>query len=132
MIAATLGAALVAAGYADAALARGGHHGGFRAGVVVRAAPARIGVPHFAPRARVFIGAPIVAAPFFYYPRPVYYPAPVAVVPYSPPPQYIEQPAPQSSSHYWYYCSEAGAYYPYVRECPGGWQQVVPQPPSPS
>jgi hypothetical protein len=37
--------------------------------------------------------------------------------------QYIE-PYP------WFYCPEAGAYYPYVQQCPGGWQQVAPQPPS--
>jgi len=29
----------------------------------------------------------------------------------------------------WYYCPESKAYYPYVKECPGGWQQVAPQPP---
>ena len=27
----------------------------------------------------------------------------------------------------WYYCNDAKAYYPYVRECPSGWKQVVPQ-----
>jgi FKBP-type peptidyl-prolyl cis-trans isomerase FkpA len=38
------------------------------------------------------------------------------------------QTAPQSGqASFWYYCSDAKAYYPYVRECPSGWQQVVPQ-----
>jgi FKBP-type peptidyl-prolyl cis-trans isomerase FkpA len=37
------------------------------------------------------------------------------------------QTAPRSTqASVWYYCSDAKAYYPYVRECPSGWQQVVP------
>jgi hypothetical protein len=90
-------------------------------------------------RVGVFIGAPLVFGGWgypspFYYPPPVYYPS----APYYPP-TYIErgngetlpqqqQPAPA----YWYYCPDAKAYYPYVKDCPGGWQQVVPQPPPPS
>src|SRR5271157_3913176 len=34
---------------------------------------------------------------------------------------------PQQS--YWYYCQDPQGYYPYVRNCPGGWTQVVPTPP---
>ena len=38
------------------------------------------------------------------------------------------QTAPQSEqASFWYYCNDAKAYYPYVRECPSGWQKVVPQ-----
>ena len=38
------------------------------------------------------------------------------------------QTAPQSAqSSFWYYCNDAKAYYPYVRQCPSGWVQVVPQ-----
>ena len=38
------------------------------------------------------------------------------------------QTAPQSQqASFWYYCDDAKAYYPYVRECPSGWRQVVPQ-----
>src|SRR3990167_3364362 len=73
---------------------------------------------HFGGRARicVFIGAPLYA-PLFY-PAPSYY--------YPPPPVYIEQsPTPD----YWYFCPELNAYYPYVEECPGSWQPVLPQPP---
>jgi len=36
------------------------------------------------------------------------------------------QAAPAQSS-YWYYCAESKTYYPYVKECPGGWQRVTPQ-----
>jgi hypothetical protein len=69
--------------------------------------------------ARVFIGGSFVAwpayfGPGYYYP-PVYY-APAAVM-----------PAPQ----YWYYCTAAAAYYPYVQSCPGGWELVLPTPPHP-
>ena len=34
-------------------------------------------------------------------------------------------PAP-SVPQYWYYCASANAYYPYVAQCPEGWQTVVP------
>jgi hypothetical protein len=49
------------------------------------------------------------------------------------PSTYIQQdvqpaPAPAPQQGYWYYCSDAQAYYPYVKECPGGWQRVSPQP----
>ena len=38
------------------------------------------------------------------------------------------QTAPQSGqASFWYYCNAAKTYYPYVRECPSGWQQVIPQ-----
>jgi hypothetical protein len=29
----------------------------------------------------------------------------------------------------WFYCPAAGAYYPYIAECAGGWQRVPAQPP---
>jgi len=73
------------------------------------------------------------------YPPPYYYPPynpPVVVERYNPP-VYIEQPAPAQPApnavvtpvNYWYYCGASKAYYPYVQECPGGWQKVLPQPP---
>ena len=90
----------------------------------------------------LFVGAPLVLSsgywgPHYYYPSPYYSPyyPPVVTRPVSPP-TYIEQDqmsapadpaAPQSG--YWYYCGDARAYYPYVKECPGGWQRVSPQPP---
>lgn len=72
----------------------------------------------------------------WYYPPPPYYPPyyPPVVIERAPPPVYIEQQpaaveaAPQNN--YWYYCGAAKGYYPYVKECPGGWQRVLPQPPS--
>jgi hypothetical protein len=69
-------------------------------------------------------------APYYYYPpAPVYYPAPVVV---QSPPVYTERqdvaPAAETQN-YWYYCSATKGYYPYVKECPGGWQKVSPTPP---
>ena len=57
-----------------------------------------------------------------------YYPAPSVVVPQAPT-EYIQQAPAPSQQAYWYYCQNAGAYYPYVKECPGGWMQVVPRQP---
>ncbi len=71
--------------------------------------------------------------PPYYYPyySPYYYPPAVAVP--STPPAYIEQAQPEPSSapsDVWYYCPASRTYYPYVKECPGGWQTVPGQPPS--
>jgi hypothetical protein len=85
-------------------------------------------------RGRVGVG--VYLAPPFYTPWPWYsappywdYPPRVVVVPSSPPPVYVEQrPAPAATESFWYYCAEAKAYYPYVKECPAGWQPVAPQP----
>jgi hypothetical protein len=83
----------------------------------------------FRSHSRVFIGGTFIAAPVFF-PAPYYYaPAPVY---YDQPPVYIQQPetAPQSEQ-YWYYCAASRAYYPYVNECAGGWQRVLPNTQSP-
>lgn len=73
--------------------------------------------------------------PPIYYP-PDYYPRTVVVQPIQPAPSvYIEQPDPETSTeeqtNYWYYCDKSRTYYPYVKECPAGWQRVTPQPPPP-
>ena len=136
----------------EAALARGGGRGGGSHGAGAHGGGHRggggkhfhhgHGGKHFHPghgRVGVFIGAPVVFGgwPYawpYYYPPPVYYPS----APYYPP-AYIErgngQPVPQQEQPapaYWYYCPDAKAYYPYVTECRGGWQQVAPKPPPPS
>lgn len=113
------------------------HGPSYRGGVVhgrPAIAPVRHG-GHWRPRVGVYIGAPIVAAPFWYhgYYGPSYYYSPPAY--YSAPqyaPEYIERdaPAPQSQQNWWYYCNDSQGYYPYVKECPGGWQRVAPQPPA--
>jgi hypothetical protein len=92
----------------------------------------------------LFVGAPFFpyyAAPYYYpsyyyppyyYPPYYYYPPAVAGPVYSP--AYVEQGAAQTTpaqqENWWYYCADAKSYYPYVRECPGGWVRVSPQPPS--
>jgi hypothetical protein len=105
-------------------------------------------------RVGVYIGGPAYWYPPYYYPPyyypqyyPPYYPAyaypPVVVAP-SAPQTYIEQgggpPAAtqsqppsqaqssQSQTNWWHYCADTKAYYPYVKECPAGWQRVAPQP----
>jgi len=92
---------------------------------------------HHHQRARVhfgvFVGAPAYwyyPAPYYYYPPAYYYP-PVVAAPASPP-TYIERGngyAPREETQgTWYYCPEAKAYYPYVKQCAGGWQKVPAQP----
>ena len=71
------------------------------------------------------------ANPYPYYP---YYPsAPVMIQPQQE--IYVQPaPAPQQQTmepNYWYFCADANGYYPYVRQCPGGWMKVVPMPPAP-
>jgi len=77
----------------------------------------------------IFIGAPLVLAPWYVAPR--YYYPPAVVVPPAPA-VYIERPAPAQSAEgeqFWYYCRESETYYPYVKECAGPWQRVVPHAP---
>ncbi len=94
----------------------GGYHGGAHVGVV-------IGGP----------GYWRYPDPYLYGPYPYSYP-PVVVAP-AQPPVYIEQdqtPAQESQpqpSGDWFYCRKPDGYYPYVKQCPGGWQRLAPQPP---
>jgi hypothetical protein len=91
-------------------------HGSWRSGVVLH-----FGYP-----------GPYYWGPRYWYPPPpvYYYPAPPVVVAPPAPPVYVErddEPAPPST-RWWYWCPSAKGYYPYVKECPGGWQRVPPQP----
>ncbi len=101
-------------------------HSSFRFGVVVGSP---WGWPYYPPASYNYPYYP--PAPFYYPYYPPQY-APQVIV--QPAPVYIEradvQPAPPPQA-YWYYCAAAKGYYPYVRECPGGWQPVAPQPPAP-
>lgn len=72
--------------------------------------------------------------PRYVYPPYGYYSPPVVVVPQDPP-VYVERDAPDPAppaAVWWYWCPSANAYYPYVRECSGGWQRVPPQPVPPA
>jgi hypothetical protein len=71
-------------------------------------------------------------APYYYpyYYPPAYYPsAPTTYVERGNGPAAAPQPA---AEHWWYYCAGSRMYYPYTKECPGGWQRVSPQPPPPN
>lgn len=89
------------------------------------------GRPYRHGRVGVYIGAPVLFAPFYYPPR--YYPYYPPVVVQREPTVYIEQgaaaPQPQQSGAYWYYCPDSQTYYPYVEQCAVPWQRVVPRPP---
>lgn len=90
-----------------AAHGRGRVHFGVHLG-----APLYWGYPYYAP-----------PPPFVYYPAPVYYPA--------SPPVYVERDPPAAEApaqSWWYYCEQVRGYYPYVKQCPGGWQRVPPTP----
>jgi hypothetical protein len=95
---------------AYSALARGGGH---------RA--------HFHARVVIFAAAPVFPHYFFPYPAYAYPLVPV------PDPTYIEQLPPPTvlgqHENSWYYCNASKTFYPYVKECPEGWQAVAPQPP---
>lgn len=89
----------------------------------------------------VFVGVPLYwgwPGPYYspyYAPYPYYYPPYYAYPPVvSSPPVYIERDdadadsGRSSSGNYWYYCDRPEGYYPYVKECPGGWERVKPRP----
>jgi len=88
---------------------------------------------HAHARVGVSIGVPL-GWPWWYEPYPYYYPynsyQPIIVEP--GPTEYIERGQSQGpaspASNYWYYCHRPDGYYPYVKECPGGWERVTPQP----
>lgn len=98
-------------------------------------------------------------APRYYYPPPAYYyyddyyaPPPRVVVERQP--QYVEKsdvegtaPAPSTTdqatgaappasqvkpTNWWYWCESSRKYYPYVKECTGGFERVPPQPVPPA
>jgi len=72
--------------------------------------------------------------PYYWGPPPIYTPAPVVIQRTEP--VYVERevPAPAAAAPrveeavWWYWCASARGYYPYVKDCPGGFQRVPPQP----
>jgi hypothetical protein len=126
---ATVSVSAFARGHSGAGRSHGSHassSGGVGFGSIgshgysgVRAPATHVAPPrHFAGSAGVAV---VVGVPLY---APLLFPAPG--YDYSPSPTYIEQ-APGTG--YWYFCPQSNAYYPYVQECPGGWQPVLPQPP---
>jgi hypothetical protein len=111
-----LAAALATAAAPGLVEARPGYYGGHRGGGIGLG----LGLG-------LAIGIPLLASTYYappYY-APGYAPNYYGYAPgYSYPPSYA---VPQQGSMY--FCPQLNAYYPNVRDCPGGWQQVAPQPP---
>ena len=88
-----------------------------------------------------YFGAPYLPyySPWYYPYSYPYYPYPPVVMAPPAPSVYIEQGNQQEPSqqaapqqeNYWYYCGNPEGYYPYVKECPGGWRKVSPIPQNP-
>jgi hypothetical protein len=115
-----VGAAFAAAGVFAApgepwAKGNGGSHGGGHRG------GAHSGHRHGVPFAR---GGLFLASPYSYY----YYPVWSGIDP-SAPVVYVEKfpGVPGADTKDLIYCPERAAAYPYVTECPGGWQRIFPK-----
>jgi len=128
-LATAAGAALALAGAALDADA-GGSRGFARPG---RSATATVGVHphpgfhHF--HSGVFVrGGGVVVWPSAFYYWPGYYYPPAYYPPaYYPPSYYPPGYAPAyPAEQFWYYCPAVAGYYPYVQQCPTGWQPVRP------
>lgn len=116
-------AVAVSAAVSGPALAHGGwHHGGGWHGGPRVSFGFNFGVPFYAPYYSPYYSP-------YYYPAPVYYPAAPLVVNPPAPPVYVERSdvVPEGAGT-WYFCREANAYYPYVKQCAGGWTRVPAQP----
>jgi len=92
----------------------------------------RHGHGHGGPRVSfgLHFGVPLFYHPWHYYPAPAYYyPAAPVVVQPAAPPVYVERSdvVPEGAGS-WYFCRESNGYYPYVKQCPGGWTRVPAQP----
>jgi len=126
------------AAVSDIAMARGGHGGSGRGGGYSHGGGYGHGYGHgYGYGVGISFGFPYYwpgyysgyysGYPYGYaYPGPAYsYPGPISSG------AYVEQGAPQAAPAQppdWYYCADSKAYYPYVGECPGGWQRVPSQP----
>lgn len=104
-------------------------------GVLAAAAPASAHRTRTHVHFGVHFGTPVWwYHPYPYYYYPPYYSPPVVYYPVpAEPTRYIERGdaynPPDERPGYWYYCPEEKKYYPYVKQCPGGWQKVTPKPP---
>jgi hypothetical protein len=79
---------------------------------------------------RIAIGIGPFWGPYGYaYAYPYAYPYAYAYPPVVSQPSQQLSIQPPSSLPSWYYCDNTKGYYPYVRQCPGGWRPVAPTPP---
>jgi hypothetical protein len=67
--------------------------------------------------------------PWYYAPPAYYYPAAPVVVQPPAPTTFVERSdvVPEGAAS-WYFCRESNGYYPYVKQCPGGWERVPARP----
>lgn len=107
----------------------GHHYGGARVGVFIGAPVLGFGLPYYGSPGYGY--APYGYSGYGYAPYGYYGPATAVITP-SAPPIYIEQGSVNATGPaadgYWYYCSNPDGYYPYVRQCSSGWQQIPSQP----
>lgn len=93
--------------------------------IILMTGLALLGAPLLASAGRVVVGVGVgVGYPYYY--SPYYYPYYPSYY-YAPPPVVYQPPVvtvTQAPAAYWYYCPPARAYFPYVRECPTGWEAV--------
>jgi hypothetical protein len=131
---------LLAGTFTVAATAYADHHGGYYHGGSYyhhdhddhNSYGVVIGVPFGFPGYYGGYGYPYPFGSFYpYYPLYPAYPAGIVAVP-SGPITYIQRDSQPGSADQsapsWYYCPDSKTYYPYVKECPGGWQRVAPHP----
>lgn len=139
-VAAVAAVALLALLLSPAALAQrmhggtGGSHWGGTAGGFHQFNGGRPGGFRHGHRSGHFGGVVVIGGGFGLW-NPAVYPYPYYGYPYYGYP-YVDDssvaynmPPPAQS---WYYCDAAGAYYPYLASCPGGWRQVPAVPPAPA
>jgi hypothetical protein len=74
------------------------------------------------------------SAPYYGYGYPYAYYPPVSDAPYVgsfyvEPRAVAEVPQQPAGGSFYYYCAASRGYYPYVRQCPGGWERVPMAPP---
>ena len=87
---------------------------------------------HWRAHTRIYLGFGNAWGPDwgpYWGPPPAYYYNPPVIVTQPPPPTVYISPQRESQPYYWYYCESAKRYYPYVKQCPGGWMKVVPHEP---
>jgi hypothetical protein len=76
----------------------------------------------------------VVAGTWYFYHQPVY-PFPD---PYTPPVILIQPPPADTQNNmpppaqFWYFCTSANNYYPYIASCPEGWKSVPATPAAPA
>ena len=104
---------------------RGGHGGGHGGPGFGHGGPGfGHGGPGFRHGGPGFLG-PRLGVSIWPYWDPYWAPYDTPPIVVAPPPQVYVEPAPPT----WYYCANPPGYYPYVQQCPGGWQPVTPTPP---